>query len=83
MHDRVDTLIISGENTGYYTSNKIVLTILTTEKTCVLLVQNYKIQREQWYEGFIYCLKNQEICSLIDILIFLRIMAKAENVLKI
>lgn len=43
MHDRVDTLIISGENTGYYTSNKIVLTILTTEKTCVLLVQNYKI----------------------------------------
>lgn len=83
MHDRVDTLIISGENTGYYTSNKIVLTILTTEKTCVLLVQNYKIQREQWYEGFIYCLKNQEICSLIDILIFLRIMAKAENVFKI
>lgn len=83
MHDRVDTLIISGENTAYYTSNKIVLTILTTEKTCVLLVQNYKIQREQWYEGFIYCLKNQEICSLIDILIFLRIMAKAENVFKI
>ena len=40
MHDRVDTLIISGENTGYYTSNKIVLTILTTEKTCIKFREN-------------------------------------------